>query len=291
VTEKTSIEKLPFGEYKFTASAPHYFPEERTFKVEKPGVVPFDTVNLRPMPVILNIVTKGPDVTFVLDVTTPHPGFEPLHDDRRLPDAGQKREYANVPAGNLTLIARRAGFRDHSITQALAPDSTVTLEIPVLQEITGTIGVTAPPGFQISVLSSTGESLANAQSGDQGFSGRVRIGQVTVVATKPGYVEHRETVTVAEEGAANVVVKAVVATVPVTFEGLPGVEVKVEVQQAGSWNEDPKFGSLFLNDAGASRSCAMVPGAYRARYPEIKGSVPVEFTVPVGGAPMRVTVK
>lgn len=289
--DRTSISGLPFGEYQFVASAPHHYDESRSFKVEKPGVVPFEPVVLRPMPVTLVLTTKGSGISFSLDVSSPHPSFEALKVENTLPDPSAKRDYANVPAGRLRLVARRAGFRDHVVEQDLQPDSKVAIEVPLLEEITGSLTVQAPAGFQVRVLDGGGETLASGLAADGGFVCKVRVGTLSVVASKTGYVEFRDTVVVEEGKGATIAVKATIATVPVTFAGIPNAEIRVEVKQQGGWAEDAKYGSRFLNDAGQLPG-QLPPGEYRVRYTDAskKAVKPTEFTVPVGGAAMRVQV-
>jgi hypothetical protein len=290
-TGSVAIAGLPFGEYVLRASAPKHFDEERSFKVEKPGVVPFEAVDLRPKPVVLTLATKSPDVRFVLAVSSPHPKVPAFNVEHTLPDVAKQREYRDVPPGHLRLVASRPGFRDRTIEMDLQPDSPVTVEIPALDEITSSLTVQAPAGFQVRVLEPGGSTLASGLADETGFVRNVRVGQLSVVASKAGYVEFRESILVEEGKPASLVVKAVIATVPVTFGGTPNAEIRVEVKQQGGWADDPKYASRFLNEAGQLPG-QLPPGDYRVRYtdPSKKSVRPTEFSVPVGGAAMRVQV-
>lgn len=287
---KVRIEGLDPGTYSLTASAPKHFDEERSFSVEKSGQIPFDAVDLVPRPAKVVVRTEGRDVAFVLAVKSPHPKLKDVKEPSRLPNAGDARTYGDLPPGELTLTASRAGFRDHVETRRLEPGVETVLTIPKLAEVTGDLSVRAPDGAAVEVLAPDGEKLASGRAAGGAFSAKVRVGDVTVVVAAPGFREFRGVANVKEGAAASFDAALSADLVPVRFRGAPSAELVFETSvEAGGvrrWAPVPKADTIHLDKEGVStRSPSVPPGLYRVK--DRDGGAWTEFEIPVGSGPVE----
>jgi serine/threonine protein phosphatase PrpC len=232
-------------------------------------------------------------LTARVDVRIEAPGTHrkvtPYDQKFELPVAEQERTFGNIPAGEVTVTARRDGFREWKKTLQLKPTGAVSFEVPKLDEIRGRIVVTCEQnGATVEVFDDHGEPVAKDTVTDGSARLTVRTGHQSVRVTKTGFKEFTADVDVAEGGEVKVTAALDVVQSPVTLFGPPDAEFEVLKKRNNADPERKEYGSL----AGGSRTLLLEPGNYVVRW-QVGAAVkqPVEFSIPAGGESKDVQLK
>jgi serine/threonine protein phosphatase PrpC len=276
--------------FTLTASAPGglYEDDQKQVDIQQAGQVRLDVAPV-PKPGTVAVTSKTPRVSVQIVAPGSHRKVSAYDKSWDLPEADQKREFAIIPSGEVTVTATRTGFRPWSSKQTLAPTGAVSFDVPQLDEVKGRIVVDcAEDGVHVEVFDDHGDLLGKDDVRNHEASVKVRVGKQSVRATKPGFNKFDADVDVAEGADTKVTVALEVTQLQVTLMGPPNSEFKLLRAQNNGPPVEVEHGSA----AGKSKRLQLPPGNY-----EIQWSVgsaaqdPVPLPVRVGDKPQEITLQ
>jgi len=276
--------------FTLTASAPGglYEDDQKQVDIKQPGQVHLDVAPV-PKRGTVAVTSTTPRVHVRIEAPGSHRKVSAYDQSYDLPEADQKREFANIPSGDVTVTATRTGFRQWTKKEALAPTGALAFDVPQLEEVTGRIVIDcAEDGVHVEVFDDHGDLLGKDDVRSQEASVKVRVGRQSVRATKPGFKDFDADVDVAEGADTKLTVALDVTLLQVTLLGPPNSEFKVLRLQNSGQPVEVEHGSA----AGKSKRLLLSPGNY-----EIQWSVgdaaqdPVQLQVRVGDKPQEKTLE
>jgi len=266
-----TFEGLEPGKYTLVASAPRYYTETIKLTIEKPGARE-DAVTLSPKPGKVTVVnTATSRVSVLLEAGE-------FHQERLLPEAGSSESWKDLPAGPVSVRASRPGFRSAGPLEAeLEPEGEVTIEVPALEELRGTLVVrSSVGGVRVRVVDSEGEEILEREVGPgETELGGVRAGRHQLRAERPGYRDFERDVEVRPEESTPVDLELALEKTNVVFTGPP--ELRFNLLRAEG-NSTELVDVRTVSPAGRV-SLPLPPGHYLVKY---AGGDEVAFEVKVG---------
>ena len=243
-------------------------------------------------------ITVTPNVARVeIHVETPgapgrhHPSVDPYDQTYNLEGAVVSSELSNIPAGEVTVTARREGFQDWTETRTLPPAGAIAFA-PKLTEIKGDVVVEcADDGAAVVVFDDKGEVLDQDHVRDGAAKLKVRKGRQSLKVTKVGFTDFvDDELIVTENAVTRRSVKLTVVTIPVTLLGHKNAEFKIYLLL----NSGPKLVAEGGTSAGTSRAIFLEPGNYQIRWQEgteEQEPIPLEIRAGVVQLPVSLTPK
>lgn len=276
--------------FTLTAAAPGglYEDDQKQVEIKKAGQVRLEAWPV-PKRGTVSVTSKTPRVRVRIEAPGSHPKVSAYDQSYDLPEADQKRTFANIPSGEVTVTATRAGFRQWSTKQPLPPTGSLSFDEPQLEEVKGRLVVDcAEDGAQVEVFDDHGDLLGKDDVRNHEASIKVRVGKQSVRVTKHGFKDFDAEVDVAEGGDTKLSVALEVTLLQVTLLGPPNSEFKLLRAQNNGPPVEQEHGSA----AGKSKRLLVPPGNY-----EIQWSVgnaaqdPVQIQVRVGDKPQEILLQ
>ena len=270
------------------ASADGHENDEKQVAIGDPGQAQLSAEPV-PKPGTVSVQSLTPRVEVRIDAPGTHRKVPPVDRTFPLPVAEQERTFENIPAGDVTVTAKRRGFRSWTSTLKLAPTKTVAFEVPKLEEIKGKILVTCQhEGATVEVFDDQGELVSKDKVIGGTAQLTVREGPLSVRVTRTGFKEFTADVEVAEGAEVKVAATLEVMKTQVTLFGPADAEFEVLKKINNADPERKEYGSL----AGGSRTLFLEPGNYLVRW-QVGADVktPQEFSVAPGDKAKDVQLK
>jgi serine/threonine protein phosphatase PrpC len=250
--------------FTLTASAPGglYEDDQKQVDIRTPGQVHLDVAPV-PKPGTVAVTSKTPRVRVRIEAPGSHRKVSAYDQSYDLPEADQKREFGNIPSGDVTVTATRTGFREWRKKAELTPTGSLSFDVPPLEEVKGRLVVDcAENGVEVEVFDDHGDLLGKDEVRDHEASFKVRVGRHSVRATKRGFQGFDAPVEVSEGGDAKLTVSLEVTLLQVMLLGPPNSEFRLLRAQNSGEPLEVEHGSA----AGRSKRLLLPPGNYTIEW-------------------------